>query len=100
MRWPGEPGQAEGGDMKGQSVRLLSRWVRWSLVLSVVIIATLAASLCAVTPAPARTLHAQQVLLNMAAQQPEATVSVIVQKWSRDKTIESLVARRVGGGTK
>ena len=86
--------------MKGQSVRLLSRWVRWSLVLSVVIIATLAASLCAVTPAPARTLHAQQVLLNMAAQQPEATVSVIVQKWSRDKSIESLVARLGGVVTK
>jgi serine protease AprX len=51
----------------------------------------------AVAPAPAlAATRAQPILLELAATQPDATVSVIVQKLATDASVESLVAR-LGG---
>jgi len=51
-------------------------------------------------PAPEASPRAQPVLLAMAAEHPNETVGVIVQKLVKDTSLEELVARMVGVVTK
>lgn len=51
-------------------------------------------------PAPNRTPHVQPILLQMAAERPDTTVGVIVQKTTRDANVEDLAARLGGTLTK
>jgi hypothetical protein len=71
-----------------------NRGRRLSLLLVIALMLPLIAD--APVPAPGPAGHVQPILLQMAAEQPEAMVGVIVQKTARDSRLEELVTR-LGG---
>jgi serine protease AprX len=74
-----------------------SRSVNWGGRLSVLLVVALLLPFMATELKPELTPRAQPILLQMAAERPDATLSVIVQKAVKDTQVESLVARL--GGT-
>ncbi len=84
--------------VKREVVRL--RLIEWNKVFSVLLLVALLLPLMVMAPAPKMTPRAQPVLLAMAAERPEETVRVIVQKLVKDTTLEALVARLGGVVTK
>lgn len=70
----------------------------WGRRLNLLFVVALMLPLVAVTPAqaPGQTGHVQPLLLQMAAEQPEARVTVIVQKTVKDNSLEGRVTR-LGG---
>jgi serine protease AprX len=79
---------------------LVSHSSNWGRCLSLVLVVVLVLPLMVVTPVQAPTAaRVQPVLLQMAAAQPEARVSVIVQKAGKDTRVEDLVARLGGAVT-
>jgi len=65
--------------------------------LSVLLVVALLLPLTGLAPKPEAAPRAQPILLQMAAERPDATLGVIVQKTAKDTQVESLVARL--GGT-
>ena len=61
----------------------------WGRTLSVMLILALVLPVVAVAPSGA--VRAQPGLLQMAAERPDETVPVIVQKWGTDTGAEDLV---------
>src|SRR5438128_5198841 len=68
----------------------------WGLLPRILLVAVLLLPALSVVPRAEAAPRVQPQLLAMAAQHPDSTVGVIVQKTSGDKSVESLVAR-VGG---
>jgi len=77
---------------------LASNSANWHRCLSLLLVVALMLPLAAVAPvqAPNVALHVQPLLLQMAAEQPEAMVGVIVQKADKNNRLEELVAE-LGG---
>jgi serine protease AprX len=71
----------------------------WGRTLSLLFMLALLVPLLAMA-APDVAARAQPALLAMAAERPEATVGVIVQKVAKDTSVEDLVARLGGRATK
>jgi serine protease AprX len=85
--------------------RLVSQYsANWRKRLNLLLVVALMLPLMAVTPAHApsvgRAQRVQPILLQMAAEQPEARVSVIVQKTVKDTSVENLVTGLGGQVTK
>ena len=74
-----------------------SQFTRWGRYLSVLLVVALLLPLMGMAPKAEVTPRAQPILLQMAAERPDATLSVIVQKAVKDTQVENLVARL--GGT-
>jgi serine protease AprX len=74
-----------------------SRSVNWGGRLSILLVVALLLPFMATELKPELAPRAQPILLQMAAERPDATLSVIVQKAVKDTQVESLVARL--GGT-
>jgi serine protease AprX len=73
----------------------------WRQRLSLLLVVALLLPLVAVAPVQASLAHnVQPLLLQMASAQPEARVSVIVQKTNKDTRVEELMARLGGKVTK
>src|SRR5437762_1123745 len=72
----------------------------WGLLLRILLVAVLLLPALSVVPRVEAAPRGQPQLLAMAAQHPEGTVSVIVQKTSDDKSLESPVTRLGGTVTK
>ena len=72
---------------------------RLNLLVAIILIVALLLPLVAIAPAQASSpvQNVQPILLQMAVEQPEAMVSVIVQKAVKDGRVEDLVTRQ--GGT-
>ena len=80
---------------------LVSYSSNWARCLSLVLVVMLVLPFMAVTPAHAPAVaRAQPVLLQMAAQQPDQVVSVIVQKAMKDDRAEKAVSALGGRVTK
>jgi len=71
--------------------------INWARQVSILLVVALLLPLAAVRPGPGATPRAQPSLLQLAAERPDETVAVIVQKTVRDARVENLVARL--GGT-
>ena len=74
-----------------------SQFISWGRCLSVLLVVALLLPFMATELKPELAPRAQPILLQMAAERPDATLSVIVQKSVKDTQVESLVARL--GGT-
>ncbi|HKZ86243.1 MAG TPA: S8 family peptidase [Anaerolineae bacterium] len=75
--------------------------VNWGgRALNLLVALTLVVALLPVASAPTMPLRAQPILLQMAAQQPEATLGVIVQEAVKDDRLENMVAALGGKVTK
>ncbi len=74
-----------------------SQFTGWGRYSSVLLVVTLLLPFMATELKPELTPRAQPILLQMAAERPDATLSVIVQKTVKDTQVESLVIRL--GGT-
>jgi serine protease AprX len=74
-----------------------SQFTRWGRYLSVLLVVALLLPFMATELKPELAPRAQPILLQMAAERPDATLSVIVQKAVKDTQVESLAARL--GGT-
>ena len=74
--------------------------VGWSRALRVVLVVALLTPLIAIAPRQESTARAQPALLEVAAERPEDTVPVIVQKRVRSGSVEQLVAELGGVVTK
>ena len=77
-----------------------SRFTRWNRAFSVLLVVALLAPLMVMAPASEAAPRAQPVLLAMAAERPDETVGVIVQKLGNGTNVEDLVARLSGVVTK
>ena len=80
-----------------------STWAqRLNLLVAIILIVALLLPLVAGAPAQASSpvQNVQPILLQMAAAQPEALVSVIVQKTAKYGSVEALVTRLGGAVTK
>ena len=80
--------------MKIKIKGLRFNWVRQ---VSILLVVALLLPLAAAGPAPEVTPRAQPILLQRAAERPDETLGVIVQKSVKDARVENLVARL--GGT-
>jgi serine protease AprX len=76
-----------------------SRSANWNKRLSVVLVAVLLLSFVTMGPQPEVTPRAQPLLLQMAAERPDQSLSIIVQKSVKDSRVESLVTRLGGAVT-
>ena len=76
-----------------------SQFTRWGRSLSVLLVVALLLPFMATELKPEVAPRAQPILLQMAAERPDATLSVIVQKAVKDTQVESLVARLGGAVT-
>ncbi len=81
-------------------LHLEARKALWGGALIVLLFIALLVSLGAATPVLDSAPRSQAVLLQLARQEPETTLAVIVQKWARDGSLEALVARLGGVVTK
>src|SRR5438477_4057666 len=72
----------------------------WGLLPRILLAAVLLLPALSVVPKAEAAPRVQPQLLAMAAQHPDGTVGVIVQKTSADKSVESLVTRLGGRITK
>ena len=77
-----------------------SRFIGWNRAVSVLLMMALLVPFVAMAPASDAAPRAQSVLLQMAAERPEGTVGVIVQKLGNGTNVEDLVARLGGAVTK
>ncbi|MBC8446939.1 MAG: S8 family serine peptidase, partial [Chloroflexi bacterium] len=71
-------------------------FIRWYKAFSLLLTVALLVPLMVTAPAPEAAPRAQPLLLAMAAERPEETVRVIVQKVAQDTSVEDLAAR-LGG---
>jgi serine protease AprX len=72
----------------------------WSRTISLLLIVALLGPAVSLLPVSAATPRVQPILLELATQQPETPVGVIVQKLVRDDSVENLVIRLGGTVTK
>jgi len=68
----------------------------WARQVSILLVVALLLPLAAVGSAPEVTPRAQPILLQLAAEHPDETLGVIVQKTVQDARVENLVARLDG----
>ena len=77
-----------------------SQSTNWRRIFSILLIVALLVPFVAMAPTPDSPPRAQPILLQIAAERPEETVGVIVQKRVKDTSVEDLVARLGGVVTK
>src|SRR5512136_2237071 len=68
----------------------------WARPVSILLVVALVLPLMAAGPAPEATPRAQPILLQLAAEHPDETLGIIVQKSVTDTRVENLVARLDG----
>ena len=76
-----------------------SQFTKWGRYLSVLLVVALLLPLMGTAPKAEVAPRAQPILLQMAAERPDETVGIIVQKTVKDTQVESLVARLGGAVT-
>ncbi len=76
-----------------------SQFMRWGRCLNVLLVVALLLPFMATESKPEIAPRAQPILLQMAAERPDATLSVIVQKTAQDASVEELIAQLGGAVT-